>query len=131
MWLRKIVGICLFSLAWLTCIAETFDSRFASLEVDANGKVISLREKPSGRELGGGATPMMTVVLNSMKRGASESFRKVDAGRYAVGFKGIAGKVILEIKTLEAGGRSVSSVRTSHNFMRLYSSISSLFARRM
>ena len=50
MWLRKIVGICLFSLAWLTCIAETFDSRFASLEVDANGKVISLREKPSGYE---------------------------------------------------------------------------------
>ena len=83
--------------------AEAFGGRFARLEIGDDARVTSIRELPSGRELAGPASELMTVRLRGGKTATASSFASLGGGRYAVGFRDVDGSVTVSVDAFRGG----------------------------
>ena len=95
--LSWLAGLCL-----LTGGAADLENEFVSLSFDALGRVVSLKEKPSGRELVKSPRPFALVRDDAGRSHPATAFSR-DGNRLSYGFDGLEGRVALDV-TPFAGG---------------------------
>lgn len=97
---RVLMAVAVGMTAW-GALAVGFENRWVALDFDGRGRLASLREKGTGRELIAEKTPFAEVILSTGLKASPETLT-ADGGRLRFGF-GDRGELVMTVKPFDGG----------------------------